>query len=149
MAKSAQAPAAPDTQERDARSRLHGRAGWTLLALGLLFGVTLEALEAFRVSWIVADAWRNRLWSLAHFHAEAMGLLNLVYGPWAGALPDASARTASRVLVIGSALLPLGFVLGGLAHPEGDPGIGILLTPVGAALVISVAVRQAIRAWRS
>lgn len=146
MAKSAQTHAAPP--ERDARARLHGRAGWTLLALGLAFGVTLEALEAFRVSWIVADAWRNRLWSLAHFHADAMGLLNLVYRPWAGELPESGARTTSRVLVIGSALIPLGFTLGGLAHSEGDPGLGILLVPAGAALVISVAVRQAVRAWR-
>ena len=148
MAKSAQSPAAPPP-ERDPRARLHARAGWTLLALGLTFGVTLEAMEAFRVSWIVADAWRNRLWALAHFHADAMGLVNLVYRPWVGELPEPGARTASRVLAIGSALIPLGFVLGGLAHTEGDPGLGILLVPVGAVMVISVAARQAIRAWRS
>jgi len=144
VAKNAPAPAA----EPDPRARVHARAGWTLLALGLLFGVTLEALEAFRVSWIVRDAWRNRLWSLAHFHADALGLVNLVYRPWAGALPEPGGRTASRLLVIGSALVPLGFLLGGLAHSEGDPGMGIFLVPIGAALVISVAARQAIRAWR-
>ena len=46
------------------------------------------------------------------------------------------------------ALIPVGFLLGGFAHSEGDPGLGILLVPVGALLVISVAARQAIRAWR-
>jgi hypothetical protein len=141
VAKNAQGQAA-SAPGADAQARLHARAGWTLLALGLAFGVTLEALEAFRVSWVVADAWRNRLWSLAHFHADAMGLLNLVYRPYARGAAE------SRALVIGSAIIPLGFLLGGLAHTEGDPGLGILLVPVGAVLVISVAVRQAIRAWR-
>jgi hypothetical protein len=142
LAKSAQSPASSPPAASDAAARLHGRAGWTLLAVGLAFGVTLEALEAFRVSWVVADLWRNRLWALAHFHADAMGLLNLVYRPWARGAGE------SRALAIGSALIPVGFLLGGFAHSEGDPGLGILLVPVGAALVISVAVRQAIRAWR-
>jgi len=128
--------------EAQAQAGLHARAGWTLLALGLAFGVTLEALEAFRVSWVVADIWRNRLWSLAHFHADAMGLLNLVYRPYARGVAE------SRALAIGSALIPVGFVLGGFAHTEGDPGLGIALVPVGAALVISVAARQAFHAWR-
>lgn len=127
---------------------MHGRAGWTLLSLGLAFGVTLEALEAFRVPWLVADAWRNRLWSLAHFHADALALVNLVYRPWAAEIPLPGGKTASRVLIAGSALIPLGFLLGGLAHAEGDPGVGIFLVPVGAVMVISVAVRHAIRAWR-
>ncbi|HYV48399.1 MAG TPA: hypothetical protein VFA20_26245 [Myxococcaceae bacterium] len=140
MAKNAQGQAA--TAATAPAAEVHVRAGWTLLALGLAFGVTLEALEAFRVSWVVADAWRNRLWSLAHFHADAMGLLNLVYRPYARGAAE------SRALAAGSALIPVGFVLGGLAHSEGDPGLGILLVPVGATLVISVAVRQAIRAWR-
>jgi len=140
VAKNAQGQAANAAPAPEAG--VHARAGWTLLALGLAFGVTLEALEAFRVPWVVADAWRNRLWSLAHFHADAMGLLNLVYRPYARGTAE------SRALAVGSALIPVGFVLGGLAHTEGDPGLGILLVPVGAALVVSVAVRQAIRAWR-
>jgi hypothetical protein len=142
VGKRAKTPAVEAGPAPEAQARLHARAGWTLLALGLAFGVTLEAMEAFRVSWVVADVWRNRLWSLAHFHADAMGLLNLVYRPYARGLAE------SRVLAIGSALIPLGFLLGGLAHAEGDPGLGILLVPSGAALVISVAARQATRAWR-
>jgi hypothetical protein len=120
-------------------------AAW---ALALLVAAGLAA-AAFRVPGLVADAWRNRPWALAHFHADAMGLLNLVYGPWAGALPERAARGASLALLAGSALLPLGFLLGGLSHREGDPGPGIALVPAGAALVVSVAVRQALRAFRA
>jgi hypothetical protein len=45
--------------------------------------------------------------------------------------------------------MPFGFLLGGLQHYEGDPGLGILLAPLGAlGLLYAVAV-QALAAWRS
>ena len=33
-------------------------------------------------------------------------------------------------------LLPAGFLLGGLVIHDGDPGIGVLLVPVGALLLL-------------
>jgi hypothetical protein len=134
----------------EGRARVHARFGWTLLFISLTFGVGMETLEGFRWAPLVGDAWRQRLWSLAHFHGAAMGLVNLVYVQWADtlALGDGLRRRASRVLMVGSAALPLGFLLGGIAHPEGDPSIGIILAPVGALLVLYTISAQMRAAWR-
>lgn len=135
----------------EARARVHARFGWTLLFISLTFGVGLETLEGFRWAPLVGDVWRQRLWSLAHFHGAAMGLVNLVYVQWADtvALGGGSRRRASRMLMWGSAALPLGFLLGGIAHPEGDPSIGIFLAPVGALLVLYTIAVQMRAAWRA
>src|SRR5690606_12227628 len=42
-------------------------------------------------------------------------------------------------LDLASLLLPLGFFLGGLWHYAGDPGLGVLLVPVGGALLVVAA----------
>ena len=44
---------------------------------------------------------------------------------------------ASRALVAAGVLLPLGFFLGGLVYYGGDPGLGIVLVPIGAILLIA------------
>jgi len=43
---------------------------------------------------------------------------------------------ASRCLIAGGLLLPLGFFLGGVFVHEGDPGLAIVLAPVGALLLL-------------
>jgi hypothetical protein len=40
-------------------------------------------------------------------------------------------------LIGASALLPLGFFLGGVEFYQGDPGLGILVVPVGAVLLLA------------
>ena len=52
------------------------------------------------------------------------------------------------MLLLGSASLPLGFLLGGIGHPEGDPSLGILLAPVGALLVLYTVATQTYAVWR-
>ncbi|MCU1228024.1 MAG: uncharacterized protein JWO97_908 [Acidobacteria bacterium] len=116
----------------------HVRFGWTLLTIAVLAGALLESLLGWRSSLLGDDELRHRLWSLAHFHAAFLALLNLIY-------PSAPKSTkTSRSLIAGSVLLPLGFFLGGLAHPEGDPGLGIWLAPLGAAFLAWTGVRRAI-----
>jgi hypothetical protein len=123
----------------DAARSTHLRFGWTLLAIAIIAGALLETLLGWRSSLIGADDLRHQLWSLAHFHAAFLALLNLIY-------PSATKRaTTSSALIAGSILLPLGFFLGGLAHPEGDPGIGIWLAPVGAVLLAYVAIEEGLR----
>jgi hypothetical protein len=39
--------------------------------------------------------------------------------------------------------MPLGFFLGGILNSEGDPSLGIALTPIGAVLLIVALVRAA------
>jgi hypothetical protein len=125
-----------DTNE----ARPHLRLGWTLIAIAFAAGVLLEALLGTKAIAVGEDALRKELWSLAHFHAAFLGLLNLVY-------PRVS-EVRSRALLTGSLLLPLGFFLGGVAHPEGDPGVGIWLAPFGAMLLVYVAASRAVEAWR-
>ncbi|HYH97510.1 hypothetical protein [Hyalangium sp.] len=143
--KKTEAPAA------EGRARVHARFGWTLLLVSLVFGVVLETLEGFRWAPLVRDAWMQRLWSLAHFHGAAFGLLNLIYVPWADtrALSEGRRTSASRVLMVGSAAMPLGFLLGAIGHPEGDPSFGIFLAPVGGLLVLYAVALQAIAVWRN
>ena len=45
-------------------------------------------------------------------------------------------KLASCLLFGGAFLLPVGFFLGGVFFHAGDPGLGIVLVPVGAAFLI-------------
>jgi hypothetical protein len=143
--KKAEAPVA------EGLARVHARFGWTLLFVSLAFGAGLETLEGFRWVSLVGDPWKQRLWSLAHFHGAALGLLNLIYVQWADTRTVSEGRrtSASRLLRAGSVAMPLGFLLGGIAHPEGDPSLGITLAPVGAVLILYTVAVQTLAVWRS
>jgi hypothetical protein len=117
----------------------HLRLGWTLIAIAFAAGLLLETLLGTKAVVVAEDALRKELWSLAHFHAAFLGLLNLVY-------PRVS-DARSRLPLLGSVLLPLGFFLGGIAHPEGDPSLAIWLAPIGAVLLVYVATVHALKAW--
>jgi hypothetical protein len=116
----------------------------------MLFGYTLEALNGFKASAYLLDPIRREFWTLAHLHGAFLALLNLIGAPSADseALAAGARRSASRALIAGSLLLPLGFFLGGLVHYEGDPGIGIALVPIGALFVLYAVGRHAFAAWR-
>lgn len=131
-------------------ARRHQRFGWSLLFAALATGLALESLLGFKIAGFVMDPLRHELWSLAHFHAVFLAMLNLVYVRWADApaISESGRRSASNALMAGSLLLPLGFFLGGIAHYEGDPGIGILAVPAGAVLLLYTVLRQALAAWR-
>jgi len=143
-------PKPPPPPQPGPRGRTHARFGWTLFLISILLGAVLETLEGFRYGPMVSDPWKQRLWSLAHFHGAALGLLNLVYVPWAKeeGLSKGAQRLASRALIAGCTLMPLGFWLGGFGHFEGDPSLGILLAPVGAALIVVTGLLQTVAAWR-
>jgi hypothetical protein len=125
--------------------RAHLRLGWLSLLVGVLAGVTTEGLLGFKWPALVGDPLRRELLSLAHFHAGLLGLVNLVYAGFAEipGLGERARRAASRALLLGSLCLPAGFLLGGLWHPEGDPGLGIVLVPLGA---LGVAIALALQA---
>lgn len=142
--KVAPSPSESEVPAVESHRRAHEKFGWTALLVALTFGVVLEGYLGFR-SPLIEDELRHDLWSLAHFHAAMLAILNLVYGRWAEEQPFA---LASSALMIGSGAIPLGFFLGGLSHPEGDPGAWILLVPVGAVLVLAAVAHRAISAWR-
>ena len=123
------------------------RAGFLLLALSVPLGLTFEALHALKVPVYLGSATRREMWTLAHAHGGMLGLLLLVFAAVApNALPRAEDRArVARLLVPAAFLLPLGFFAGGVLNGEGDPSLGILLVPVGGALLLAALLLAATR----
>jgi hypothetical protein len=120
----------------------HVRVGWVALLISTVFGLGLDALHAFKVGWYldVANETRRLMWTLAHAHGTLLGLVNLAFAATARLRrPRSAARrsAASRCLLAATALLPTGFLLGGLFVYGGDPGLGIVLVPLGGALLVA------------
>ncbi len=125
------------------------RTGWMLLAISLPFGVTLEALHAFKVPAYLASETRREMWRLAHAHGTLLGILCLVFTALGERHIAASMRISiARQVTWGAVLMPLGFFLGGISNSEGDPSPGIALVPVGALLLITALVRCAMQTCR-
>lgn len=126
---------------RGALVRLHFRAGWWSLLLFLTLGVGLEALHAFKAGIYldVSNETRRLMWTLAHAHGTLLALVHLAFGVTVALVPSwnrGPRRAASASLLAAGLLVPLGFFLGGAAIHEGDPGLGIVLVPPGALLLI-------------
>lgn len=130
-------------------ARGHLRFGFWALLVFLVLGAGLEALHGFKVQFYLAvdNEARRLLWTLAHAHGTLLSLINIVFGLSLGTLAlGAAGRTvASRCLYGASVLIPAGFFFGGVFIHEGDPGLGIVLVPVGFLLLV-VAVFLAARA---
>ena len=101
----------------DGRVLAHSRFAMTLLFVSLMFGITLEVLHGFKAAAYLMDPVRKEFWSLAHFHGVGLALLNLVVSTWSERSGlGVPSRSASLSLMAGSVMLPLGFLLGGVAH---------------------------------
>lgn len=123
-------------------SRRHLRFGWWSLLGFLTLGLMLEVLHGFKIGWYldVANETRRHLWTLAHAHGTLLAILNIVFGLSLGSLPewnDRSRKIASQCLIGAGFLMPGGFFLGGIVIYGGDPGLAILLLPLGAALLVA------------
>lgn len=127
----------------DAR-RLHLQVGWWCVAVFGLVGLVLEALHGFKVGAYldVANSTRRHMLTLAHAHGTLLGLINLGFA-WTCTQLDwrpAPRAWASRCLLAATFALPVGFALGGVFALAADPGLGIVLVPLGAlCLVVSAA----------
>lgn len=123
--------------------RRHLRAGWWGLALYVLLGAVLELLHAIK-SPVFVDAGRETtrmLLRLAHAHGTLLAVVNIAYALTVKAHPAAARPLASAALLAALVLLPAGFFLGALWAHGGDPGLGVLLVPVGAlAITVGAAV---------
>ncbi len=120
-------------------SNRHLRFGWWALFVFLTLGVVLETLHGFKLGWYldVGNTSRRLMFTLAHAHGTLLALVNLAAGLTLRTTPGIElARAASHSLLWGSVLLPVGFFLGGVVIHDGDPGIGVVLVPVGALLLL-------------
>ena len=122
----------------------HLRVGWWLLLFFLTLGFVIESLFGFKVGWYldVSNETRRLMWRLAHAHGTLLSLVHIAFASTISMRPGWSLRPqtlASKCLTWASLLLPGGFLLGGVTIYAGDPGLGILLVPVGAVcLIVSV-----------
>ncbi len=120
----------------------HLRFGWWSLLLFLSLGILLEAFHGLKVGFYldVSNETRRLMWTLAHAHGTLLSLVNLIFAATHHLLPEMTARRrpfVSSCLIGAAILIPIGFFLGGLFFYKRDPGLGILLVPLGALLLVS------------
>lgn len=132
---------ADDTRTID-YARRHLRFGWWALLFFATLGLVLESLHGFKVRAYldVANETRRLMWTLAHAHGTLLALINVVYGLSVRVVPEMMARRqplVSPALLGATVLMPAAFFLGGVAFYGGDPGVGVLLLPVGAFLLLA------------
>ncbi len=117
----------------------HLRFGWWSLFTFLALGVVLETLHGFKIGWYLdVDVEMRRLMlTLAHAHGTLFAVVNIAAGLTLRTVKGFElTRAASSSLIWGAVLLPVGFLLGGVAIHDGDPGWGVWLVPVGALLML-------------
>jgi hypothetical protein len=128
-------------EDRHVYLHSHLRYGWWSVLVFLTLGLVLEALHGFKVGWYlnVSTETRRLLFTLAHAHGTLLGLVHIAFGFTVAQLPGWSGlgRTVASASLKGATLLlPGGFFLGGLVLHHGDPGLGIMLVPLGALLLL-------------
>ena len=142
-----------DVGTGEAIVRRHMVIGWWSLLLFVALGLVLESLHGFKVAWYVNSGQPETtrlMLRLAHAHGTFLSLVHLAFA-WSvsqagGFLPKSRSR-ASRSLQGAGILVPAGFLLAGmpgfvrtgglrLGVLGGDPGLGIVLVPIGAVLLL-------------
>ena len=127
----------------------HPRIGWWSLLLFLTMGLVLEALHGFKLGYYldVSNSTRRHMWTLCHAHGTLLSILHIAFAASLGLLGrprPALIGWASSCLSASTVLLPGGFFLGGLYIYGGDPGLGIVLLPLGA---LALAAAVGLTAW--
>ena len=114
------------------------RFGWWSLLVFLSLGGVLETLHGFKIGWYVdvGNETRRLMFTLAHAHGTLLALVNIAAGLTARMVERFTLRpSVSFALIWAAILLPGGFFLGGIVIYDGDPGLGVWLVPIGAALL--------------
>jgi hypothetical protein len=114
------------------------RFGWWSLLVFLSLGAVLETLQGFKIGWYldVGNETRRLMFTLAHAHGTLLALVNIAAGLTARIVERFTLRpSVSFALICAAILLPAGFFLGGIVIYDGDPGLGVWLVPIGAALL--------------
>jgi hypothetical protein len=119
----------------------HVRFGWWSLLVFATAGLVLESFHGFKVRAYldVSNETRRLMWTLAHAHGTLLALVHVVFGLTVRSglgPPDRALRPISFMLIAAGVLLPGGFFLGGIAFFSGDPGLGVLVVPLAAALLL-------------
>ena len=123
------------------------RFGWWSLLIFLSLGAVLETLQGFKIGWYldVGNETRRLMFTLAHAHGTLLAVVNIAAGLTARTVERFTLRpSVSFTLIWAAILLPAGFFLGGIVIYDGDPGLGVWLVPIGAALLFYSVARIAL-----
>jgi hypothetical protein len=120
----------------------HLRLGWWWLLVFAGLGLILETLHGFKVGAYLnaSNDTRRLMWRLAHAHGTLLGAVNILFGLTLRSGSGSTfrdPRTISWLFLSASVLLPVGFFLGGVQFYGGDPGLGVLVVPIGAVLLLA------------
>jgi hypothetical protein len=115
------------------------RFGWWSLLCWLTLGLALESLHGFKVGWYldVVHEGRRLQWTLAHSHGTLLSLVCLAFAATVRGTEATAARHARAgwCLRWAAVLMPVGFLLGGVFAMGADPGLPVVLVPVGGLLL--------------
>jgi hypothetical protein len=133
-------PAPEPAPTDDPLVRRHLVWGWWTLAAFTVVGLLLELAHGTKLGWYldVDNATRRLTFTLGHAHGTLLGLVNIAFAlslKHAKLSPLAAAR-ASFALRLATVALPAGFLAGGFATYSGDPGLGIVLVPPSAVVLV-------------
>jgi hypothetical protein len=110
--------------------------GFLGIVIWMSFGLLLEGFIGFRVSAYMSNVVRRELFQLAHTHGTLLNILLLI------TVLALNNRLISMnsfplwVLRIGTILMPIGFLLGGIWIRGEEPNSLIFLAPIGGIMVI-------------
>ena len=124
------------------------RQGWISLAGWIVFGLLIEGLIGFRSPVLLDDSIRRDMFRLAHAHGTLLNLVLIAAAICARLDLIRLGRVISLGLRAAVVLLPGGFLFGGIWHFKDDPGVAILLVPVGAVLLLTAALQIGCSVWR-
>ena len=97
------------------------------------------------------DELARLLLRLGHAHGTVLALVVLAFSEVGATLlrGDVDARLAGRLLRVAAVLVPFGFALSAVAHPEGDPNVLVFFVPAGALCLLAGLALVTRAAWRS
>ena len=132
----------PDASDVRCIARRHLRFGWWSLFCFAGLGLTLEILHGLKIGWYLDlhNQTRRLMWTLAHAHGVLLALVNIAFALTLASLNPAltrAMRIGSACLLCAGMLLPGGFFLGGVTVYGEDPGLGVVVVPVGALLLLA------------
>lgn len=141
---------AGDGEKLACLSQNHIQFGWWSLLIFLTIGIILELLHGFKVPWYlnVGNETRRLMFTLGHAHGTLFALINIALGCsshlFSSQLRYSQLASASLLLKISTIAMPIGFILGGIKIYAGDPGLGIILVPAAAILLLIAVTRIAL-----
>ena len=133
-------PKGSSLHKLDATIRLHLLTGWFGLLVFLSLGIVLEIMHGLKLQFYLntEQEMRRLMWTLAHTHGTLFSLIQIAFALTLKqlAITSPSIRLISAALIAALLTMPVGFLLGGAWHYKGDPGIGIVLVPVGGLMML-------------